>query len=70
MRAAEVLCQHPTSAVIAYNDQVAIGIMRRLVQLGARIPVNVSVVRFDNIVPAVLVTPGLTTVEAPLYAQA
>jgi LacI family transcriptional regulator, repressor for deo operon, udp, cdd, tsx, nupC, and nupG len=69
MRAAEVLRQHPTPAVVAYNDQVAIGIMRRLAQLGARIPANVSVVGFDNIVPAELVTPGLTTVEAPLYAQ-
>jgi LacI family transcriptional regulator, repressor for deo operon, udp, cdd, tsx, nupC, and nupG len=69
MRAAEVLCRHPTSAVIAYNDQVAIGIMRGLARLGARIPANVSVVGFDNIVPAELVTPGLTTVEAPLYAQ-
>jgi LacI family transcriptional regulator, repressor for deo operon, udp, cdd, tsx, nupC, and nupG len=69
MQAAEELCQHPTSAVIAYNDQVAIGIMRRLVQLGAQIPANVSVVGFDNIVPAELVTPGLTTVEAPLHAQ-
>jgi DNA-binding LacI/PurR family transcriptional regulator len=68
-RAAEVVRQHPASAVIAYNDQVAIGIMRRLTQLGARIPANVSVVGFDNILPAELVTPGLTTVEAPLYAQ-
>lgn len=68
MDAAEVLCEHPASAVIAYNDQVAIGIMRRLAQIGARIPLNVSVVGFDNIVPAELVTPGLTTVEAPLHA--
>jgi LacI family transcriptional regulator, repressor for deo operon, udp, cdd, tsx, nupC, and nupG len=69
VRAADMLLQHPASAVITYNDQVAIGVMKRLAQLGARIPVNVSVVGFDNIVPAELVTPGLTTVEAPLYAQ-
>lgn len=68
MYAAQVLADHPTSSVVCYNDQVAIGLMRGLMQLGVRVPVDVSVVGFDNTLIADLVTPGLTTVAAPLNA--
>ena len=65
-RAAEDFRDHRTSAVIAYNDLVAIGFMRRLVALGARIPADVSVVGFDNIFASALMSPELTTVAPPL----
>jgi LacI family transcriptional regulator len=55
--------------VIAFNDQLAIGLMRGLRALGVQLPGDVSVVGFDNILPADLVTPGLTTVAAPLPAM-
>lgn len=65
--AAEQVRRHPTPAVIAYNDLLAIGVLRGLVAFGARIPADISVVGFDNIFGADLVTPGLTTVAAPLH---
>ena len=55
--------------MIAYNDQLAIGLMRGLASMGVRVPGDVSVVGFDNIFGADLVTPGLTTVAAPLRVQ-
>lgn len=64
--AAEQVRRHPTAAVIAYNDLLAIGLLRGLTALGTRVPADVSVVSFDNIFGADLVTPGLTTVAAPL----
>ncbi len=66
--AAQVLADNPTSSVVCYNDQVAIGLIRGLRQLGVRVPDDVSVVGFDNTLIADLVTPGLTTVAAPLGA--
>ena len=69
VRAAHELSKHPTSAVIAYNDQLAIGLMRGLASMGARVPEDVSVVGFDNIFGSDLVTPGLTTIAAPLRVQ-
>jgi LacI family transcriptional regulator, galactose operon repressor len=51
------------------NDRLAIGLMRGLAQLWARVPGDVSMVGFDNILTADLVTPGLTTVAAPLRAM-
>jgi DNA-binding LacI/PurR family transcriptional regulator len=64
--AAEDFRRQPTTAVVAYNDLVAIGLMRRLQRMGARIPGDVSVVGFDNIFASDLVTPGLTTIAPPL----
>jgi LacI family transcriptional regulator, repressor for deo operon, udp, cdd, tsx, nupC, and nupG len=63
---AEDLRTHPTSAVIAYNDLMAIGLLRGLHAIGVRVPGDVSVVSCDNIFGAELVTPGLTTVAGPL----
>ncbi|BCJ51367.1 LacI family transcriptional regulator [Actinoplanes sp. NBRC 14428] len=68
-RAAAEFAAHPTSAVVAYNDLVAIGAIRALTAMGARIPRDVSVIGFDNIFAAELVTPPLTTVAAPLAAM-
>jgi LacI family transcriptional regulator len=64
--AAEDLRRAPTPAAIAYNDLMAIGVIRGLLAFGARVPADVSVVGFDNIFGADLITPGLTTVAAPL----
>src|SRR5205823_5346253 len=59
----------PATAVVAYNDQMAIGLVRGLTALGRRVPHDVGVVGFDNIEAAALITPGLTTVAAPLQVE-
>jgi len=66
LSAAGALAGAPGTAVIAYNDLLAIGLMRGLASLGIRIPDDVSVVGFDNIFGADFCTPQLTTVAAPL----
>ncbi|WP_433269545.1 LacI family DNA-binding transcriptional regulator [Micromonospora vinacea] len=68
-RAAQELCARPATAVLAFNDQMAIGIIRGLSRMGVNVPGDVSVVGFDNILAADIVTPGLTTVAAPLFAE-
>lgn len=54
------------SAVVCFNDLISIGIMRAAKAAGLTIPADLSVVGFDNIFASDLVTPGLTTVAAPL----
>ena len=54
------------TAILAYNDLVAIGVMRGLSRLGVRVPEDRSVIGFDNTFASDLVTPGLTTIAAPL----
>lgn len=66
--AIEEFLAHPTTAVIAYNDLLAIGFMKQLQSRGWRIPDQVSVIGFDNSYGSDLVTPGLTTIAASLRA--
>lgn len=58
--------QHPTSAVMTYNDLIAVGFLRWATGSGIAVPGAVSVVGFDNIVEGSLVTPRLTTLAPPL----
>ncbi|WP_436791654.1 LacI family DNA-binding transcriptional regulator [Yinghuangia sp. YIM S10712] len=67
--AADALRGTPPTAIVAYNDQLAIGLMLALQNRGVRVPEDTSIVGFDNVYPAQIVTPGLTTVAAPLRAQ-
>lgn len=55
-----------STAVIAYNDLLAIGFVRALVAEGLGVPTDVSVVGFDDIRDARLIDPPLTTVAVPL----
>jgi DNA-binding LacI/PurR family transcriptional regulator len=54
------------TAVFCFNDIAAIGAMRALRDAGLRVPEDVSVVGFDDILSAAYATPSLTTVRQPL----
>ena len=55
-----------TTAVIAHNDLVAVGLVDALTSSGRRVPEDVSVVGCDDVELASLVRPALTTVRMPL----
>jgi DNA-binding LacI/PurR family transcriptional regulator len=61
------LVETDATAVLGYNDQLAIGVIRGLRKLGRAVPADYSVVGFDNIIFDELVEPQLTTVASPLY---
>jgi LacI family transcriptional regulator len=60
----EALTDQPT-AIMAYNDLAAIGVMARLTELGIRVPEDISVTGFDDIEMAALARPPLTTATSP-----
>jgi DNA-binding LacI/PurR family transcriptional regulator len=64
--AADLALASNATAVIAYNDMVAVGILGRLHQRGLDVPDALNVVGFDNVSVATLVSPPLTTVGLPL----
>lgn len=63
--AAAVLASGAT-ALLAYNDLVAIGLMLEIADAGLTVPGDLSVVGFDDIFGADFTTPPLTTVKSPL----
>jgi LacI family transcriptional regulator len=54
------------TALICFNDTAAIGAIRALHEVGMRVPRDVSVLGFDDIVGAEFHVPSLTTIRQPL----
>jgi LacI family transcriptional regulator len=57
------------SAVLAYNDLVALGLLRACREHGLDVPGKLSIVGFDDIFGADLPTPALSTIRMPLAAS-
>ena len=56
----------PPTAIFAFNDNHAIGAIRAARARGLRVPDDLSIVGFDDVEHATVVTPALTTVRQPL----
>jgi DNA-binding LacI/PurR family transcriptional regulator len=61
--AARSLPENGFSAVVAANDQMALGVLRALQERGIHVPGDVSVVGYDDIPEAPYYPPPLTTVR-------
>ena len=53
------------SAALAYNDLVAVGLLTGLAERGHRVPDDLAVTGFDDILLARYASPALTTVSVP-----
>jgi len=56
------------SAIICYNDMMAIGVLKGLQQAGIQVPGEISVTGFDNIIFSAYTNPPLTTFDQPKRA--
>ena len=56
----------PFTAVLAFDDLTALGVVRGLTYAGLRVPEDCSVLGFDDVLPAAVATPGMTTIRQPL----
>jgi LacI family transcriptional regulator len=54
------------TAVLAFDDLTALGVVRGLTEAGLRVPEDCSVLGFDDVLPAAVATPGITTIRQPL----
>lgn len=55
------------TAILAFDDLTALGVVRGLKKEGLRVPEDCSVIGFDDILPAAVSTPGITTIRQPLH---
>lgn len=61
-----LLQPNPCTAIFAYNDQTALGILKAADELGVRVPDDLSLLGFDNTPFAALNRIDLTTIGQPL----
>jgi LacI family transcriptional regulator len=61
--------KRPFTAIFAFNDVTAIGAIIALREAGLRIPEDVSVMGFDDVLAAATNDPPLTTINQPLRAM-
>lgn len=65
--ARRVLAEHPgTTAILALNDDMAIGCLSVLREAGVAVPGRMSVTGFDDVAVAVDLSPALTTFHLPM----
>jgi len=60
---------HPPSAIFASNDILAIGALQALHAAGVRVPQDLSLIGMDDIYPASVTTPPLTTIAKFKYEE-
>jgi len=53
------------TALVCYNDMMAVGVMKGLQQAGIRVPNDISITGFDNIIFSAYTNPPLTTLDQP-----
>ena len=58
--------RHPFTALMAFDDMTAFGAIRALSKAGIRVPEQCSVIGFDDVAPAAIYSPALTTVRQPM----
>ena len=63
--ARRLLAHHPDAMFVA-ADLMAIGAIRAIREAGLRVPEDISIVSFDDLPPATLSIPSLTTVRQPI----
>lgn len=66
--AAEQLLPHldRIDGIVCANDELAVALMKHLQREGIRVPDDVAVVGWDNVMTARYISPGLTTVRQPV----
>jgi DNA-binding LacI/PurR family transcriptional regulator len=68
VQAADLALARGVTAVLAFNDLMAVGVLNRLAARGVAVPEEISVVGFDDIEMSSMTTTPLTTVRMPMEA--
>jgi DNA-binding LacI/PurR family transcriptional regulator len=58
--------KHPPTAIICYNDLVAVATLSQFKKIGLSVPKDVSIVGFDNSEFCQFTSPTITTIDHPL----
>lgn len=61
------LLPHKPEAVFVHSDTMALGAMQAIREAGLSIPDDIAIIGFDDLPPALLAEPKLTTIRQPIH---
>lgn len=64
--AAKRILRHQPDAIFAASDTMAAGALRAIYETGLSVPEDIALVGYDDLPPAILATPQLTTIRQPI----
>jgi LacI family transcriptional regulator len=56
----------PPTLIMTSSDRAALGVMQYCAEHGVRVPADISIIGYDNLLPAQDVSPALSTVDNPV----
>jgi len=62
------LLPHKPDAIFSASDAMALGALRAIYEAGLTVPQDIALVSFDDLPPAIIARPQLTTVHQPVHA--
>ncbi len=62
------LLPHKPDAIFSSSDAMALGALRAIYEAGLTVPKDIAVVSFDDLPPATIARPQLTTIHQPVHA--
>lgn len=67
LRAKDLLkLEHKPSVIFAFNDDMALGAMKAILEGGLRVPEDISILGFDGSVFSHYLTPSISTIKRPI----
>ncbi|MBZ0277443.1 MAG: LacI family transcriptional regulator [Anaerolineae bacterium] len=59
--------RQPPTAIFAFTDVVALGVLRAAAEMGLKVPDDLSIIGYDNLELTAYSSPQLTTIAQPIY---
>ncbi len=67
--AGEILAHSQPEGIFATNDEMAIGVIKKLKESGLRVPKDICVIGYDNVPLSGIISPTLTTINQPVMTM-
>lgn len=64
--AAKEIIKHKLTAIFAFNDEMAVGAIKAIIESGLRVPEDISILGFDGNDFGEYLTPNITTIKRPI----
>jgi len=69
MATKEILSKSKPKGIFAETDQIAFGVIKRLLEMKIKVPQDIAVIGYDNVPFSSVISPSLTTINQPIMTM-